>query len=69
MPALHADPTLMVLAIGGGSLFLSHVNDAGFWLVREYLGMSLADTFKTWSALATMISLLTLAATLLLSLV
>jgi GntP family gluconate:H+ symporter len=66
---LHADPTLMVLAIGGGSLFLSHVNDAGFWLVREYLGMSLADTFKTWSALATMISLLTLAATLLLSLV
>jgi gluconate:H+ symporter, GntP family len=61
---LHADPALMTLAIGGGSLFLSHVNDAGFWLVRETLGLSLADTFKTWSTLATLISLLTLAAVL-----
>jgi GntP family gluconate:H+ symporter len=61
---LAADPALMVLAIGAGSLFLSHINDAGFWLVREYLGMSVPDTFKTWSAVATLLSLLALAAVL-----
>jgi H+/gluconate symporter-like permease len=61
---LHVDPALLTLSIGGGSLFLSHVNDAGFWLVREYVGLSLADTFKTWSAVATMISVAALILTL-----
>jgi len=47
---------LLVLAIGSGSLFFSHVNDAGFWLVKEYFGLSIADTFKSWSAMETVIS-------------
>jgi GntP family gluconate:H+ symporter len=51
-----ADPALLVLAIGSGSVFFSHVNDPGFWLVKAYLGTSTADTFKTWSVLETAIS-------------
>lgn len=50
--------SLMVLAIGSGSVFLSHVNDAGFWLVKEYFGVSVVDNFKTWSAMETLISLI-----------
>lgn len=46
----------VVLAIGCGSVFFSHVNDPGFWLVRGYLGTSTTDTFKTWSVLETVIS-------------
>jgi len=54
----HVDVSrpLLVLAIGCGSLFLSHVNDAGFWLINQYFGMSVPDTFKTWSAMETIIS-------------
>jgi GntP family gluconate:H+ symporter len=47
---------LLVLATGAGSLILSHVNDAGFWLVKEYFNMSISDTFKTWTAMETIIS-------------
>jgi GntP family gluconate:H+ symporter len=45
--------SLLVLAIGAGSLFFSHVNDAGFWLVKEYFGLSVGQTIKSWSVLAT----------------
>ncbi len=45
-----------MLAIGAGSVFFSHVNDPGFWLVRSYLGTSTAGTFRTWSVLETVIS-------------
>jgi GntP family gluconate:H+ symporter len=48
----------LVLSIGLGSLFLSHVNDPGFWLVRGYLGTSTVDTFKSWSLICSSISLL-----------
>jgi GntP family gluconate:H+ symporter len=48
----------LVLSIGLGSLFLSHVNDPGFWLVRGYLGTSTADTFKSWSLIVSVIALL-----------
>ncbi|NDK89583.1 gluconate transporter [Gordonia desulfuricans] len=48
--------SLVVLAIGAGSVFLSHVNDAGFWLVKEYFGMTVGQTFKTWSAMETILS-------------
>jgi Gnt-I system high-affinity gluconate transporter len=44
---------LMVLAIGSGSLMLAHVNDGGFWLVREYFNLSIGDTFKTWTMMET----------------
>jgi GntP family gluconate:H+ symporter len=49
-------PEWMVLAIGAGSLFFSHVNDPGFWLVRGYLGVSTAGNFRTWSVVETVIS-------------
>ena len=52
---------LLVLAIGAGSLFLSHVNDAGFWLVKELFGMSVGDTLRTWSTMETVISVTGLA--------
>jgi GntP family gluconate:H+ symporter len=48
---------LLALAIGTGSLFLSHVNDAGFWLVKELFGLTVGQTFKTWSAMETLVSL------------
>ena len=51
-----ASPELVVLAIGAGSVFFSHVNDPGFWLVKSYVGTSTADTFRTWSLLETTIS-------------
>ena len=47
---------LLVLATGAGSVILSHVNDAGFWLVKQYFNMTVAQTFKTWTALETLIS-------------
>jgi GntP family gluconate:H+ symporter len=51
---------LMVLATGAGSLMLSHVNDAGFWLVKQYLNMTVAETFKTWTAMETILSVVAL---------
>ncbi|ARH92853.1 MULTISPECIES: gluconate:H+ symporter [Streptomyces] len=60
---------LLVLAIGCGSLFFSHVNDAGFWLVKEYFGMSVGQTLKTWSVMETLISVVGIICVLLLSLV
>ena len=51
---------LLVLAIGAGSVFLSHVNDAGFWLVKEYFGMTVGETFKTWSLMETILSVVAL---------
>ncbi|MDZ5648656.1 gluconate:H+ symporter [Nitrospirillum sp. BR 11828] len=49
-------PEWLVLAVGAGSLFFSHVNDPGFWLVKNYLGLSTADTLKTWSVMETIVS-------------
>jgi GntP family gluconate:H+ symporter len=59
--ASGASPELVVLAIGAGSVFFSHVNDPGFWLVKGYVGTSTADTFRTWSMLETVISVAGLA--------
>ena len=61
--------SLMVLAIGAGSLFLSHVNDAGFWLVKGYLGTSIGQTLKTWTVMECLISVCGLISVLLLSIV
>lgn len=60
---------LLALAIGAGSLFFSHVNDAGFWLVKEYFGMSVGQTIASWSVMETIISVVGLVAVLLLNLV
>jgi GntP family gluconate:H+ symporter len=56
-----------VLAIGAGSLFFSHVNDPGFWLVKSYLGIDTPTMFRTWSAMETVISVVGLIFVLLLS--
>ncbi len=57
LPIVNADPTinreLLVLAMGAGSLILSHVNDGGFWLVKEYFGMTIPQTLKTWTVVET----------------
>ncbi len=50
------ETSLVVLAVGAGSVFFSHVNDAGFWLVKEYFGMTVGQTLKTWSAMETVLS-------------
>ncbi|PZF60004.1 gluconate transporter [Curtobacterium sp. MCSS17_008] len=52
------ETSLLVLAIGAGSVFLSHVNDAGFWLVKGYLGTTVGQTFKTWTVLECLISVI-----------
>ncbi|WP_020145164.1 GntP family permease [Terracoccus sp. 273MFTsu3.1] len=61
--------SLMVLAIGAGSVFFSHVNDAGFWLVKEYFGLKVGQTIKTWSVMETILSVTGLVLVLLLNLV
>jgi len=63
------NPALLALSIGSGSLFFSHINDAGFWLVKEYMGMNLPNMFKTWSVVETIISVMGLIMCLGLSLV
>ncbi|EJN08020.1 GntP family permease [Herbaspirillum sp. YR522] len=60
---------LLVLATGAGSLILSHVNDAGFWLVKQYFNMSVGETFKTWTAMETLISVVAIIFIMLLNLV
>jgi Gnt-I system high-affinity gluconate transporter len=52
----HANPNLMVLAIGAGSLLFSHFNDGGFWLFKEYFNLSVKDTLRSWSAMETIVS-------------
>ncbi|OAK67109.1 gluconate:H+ symporter [Lederbergia galactosidilytica] len=47
---------LLVIATGAGSLMLSHVNDAGFWLVKEYMGLTVKETFKTWTVMETILA-------------
>jgi gluconate transporter len=49
--ATGANANLMVLAVGAGSLMCSHVNDAGFWLFKEYFKLSLRDTFRSWTVM------------------
>ena len=50
-------PELMVLAIGSGSLMLSHVNDSGFWLFKEYFNLSVKETLSTWTIMETSIGI------------
>jgi gluconate transporter len=60
LPILEAtgeSKELMVLAIGAGSLMCSHVNDSGFWLFKEYFGLSIKDTFRTWTLLETIVGI------------
>ena len=65
--APHVNRELLVVSIGAGSLIASHVNDGGFWLVKEYLNMSVPETFATWTVLETIVSIAGLGGVLLLS--
>ena len=57
----------LVLAIGAGSLMCSHVNDSGFWMFKEYFGLSLKDTFRSWTLMETLVGVFGLIFVLLLS--
>lgn len=63
-----ANPALMVLAVGAGSVFCDHVNDAGFWMIKEYFGLSLKDTLSSWTVVTAVISVVGLLSVLALSL-
>lgn len=63
------ETSLVVLAVGSGSVFFSHVNDAGFWLVKEYFGMSVGQTIKSWSLMETVLSVTGLVFVLLLGII
>ncbi|HEX8604282.1 MAG TPA: TRAP transporter large permease subunit, partial [Pseudoduganella sp.] len=69
-PLVHSsgvNPNLMVLAVGAGSLMCSHVNDSGFWMFKEYFGLSLQDTFRSWTLMETLVGTFGLLFVLLLS--
>lgn len=56
MQAGSVNPALRVLATGAGSVIACHVNDAGFWMVKEFFGLSMKETFQTWTLLTTVLS-------------
>lgn len=59
LPILSAsgtNPNLMALSIGAGSMVLSHVNDAGFWLYKEYFGVSIKDSLRSWTIMETILA-------------
>ena len=64
---LSFNPNLMVLSIGAGSLFLSHVNDSGFWMFKEYFNLSVKETLRTWTVMECIVSVVGLAGVLLLN--
>lgn len=64
----NVSPELMVLSVGAGSIFFSHVNDTGFWMFKEFFNLSLKQTFLSWSLMETVISVLGLGGVLLLDL-
>jgi GntP family gluconate:H+ symporter len=68
MQGAGVDPALMVLSVGAGSLAASHVNDAGFWMFKEYFDLSVKETLLTWTMLETVISIVGLGGVLILSL-
>ena len=64
----NVSPELMVLAVGAGSVFGSHINDSGFWMFKEVFKLSLMQSFLSWTVMETLISVLGLAGVLLLQL-
>jgi Gnt-I system high-affinity gluconate transporter len=53
----NVEPNLLVLSIGAGSLFCSHVNDTAFWLFKEYFGLTMKNTFRSWTMMETLVSI------------
>ncbi|MBM0868222.1 gluconate permease, partial [Staphylococcus auricularis] len=69
LQTMDVNLSLVVLAIGAGSVFCSHVNDPGFWMFKEYFGLTIKETFLTWSLLESVISVLGLGLVLILNMV
>lgn len=67
--ATGVNPNLMVLSLGAGSLMFSHVNDAGFWMFKEYFNLTMKDTLRSWSVMEAIVSITGLTGVLLLSLI
>ena len=65
----QADLALITIAIAAGSTVLSHVNDSGFWLIKEFLGLTEAETLKSWTVMTTIVGVVGLASAYLVSLV
>jgi len=69
IPLVAANPglnrELLIIAIGCGSLFLSHLNDSGFWIVKECFGLTVSQTLRTWTVTETLVGLCGLIITLL----
>ncbi|WP_443748145.1 gluconate:H+ symporter [Asticcacaulis solisilvae] len=65
--ATGVNPNLMVLAIGAGSLMFSHVNDSGFWMFKEYFGLSIKDTLRSWTLMEGLVGIFGLIFVLILS--
>jgi len=63
----HVNPNLMVLSVGAGSVVFSHVNDAGFWMFKEYFNITVKETFLSWSLMETIVSVMGLAGVLILN--
>lgn len=68
VPLSGVRPELLVLAIGAGSIMFSHFSDAGFWMFKEYYGLSIRQTLATWTVMETIIGIVGLAGVLLLNL-
>lgn len=60
-------PELMVLATGAGSVMWSHFNDSGFWMFKEYFGLSVRQTFQTWTIMESLVGLVGIVVVLLMS--
>ena len=67
--SMHVNPELMVIAIGAGSVMCSHVNDGGFWMFKEYFGISLKDTLRSWTIMESIVGIIGLAGVLLINMV
>ncbi|MET0244795.1 MAG: gluconate:H+ symporter [Flavitalea sp.] len=65
--ASNANPNLMVLSIGAGSLMFSHVNDGGFWMFKEYFNLGMKDTLRSWSLMETIVAVVGLAGVMILN--
>lgn len=65
---MNVNPELLVLATGAGSLTFSQVNDTGFWLFKEYFNLSIGETFRSWTAMETIVSIIGLAGCLIMDL-
>lgn len=65
--ATNTSPELMVLAVGSGSVFMSHVNDTAFWMFKEFFNLTLKQTFFSWTLMEVMISFIGLTGVLILN--